>query len=103
MGSQYFELDDRGVLTIPGLPEIPLRGLTQEAIEARLGAEPALKSFDISVFLLDVESAAAEALEPFGYDVFGSRATGFRPVTSGPVPPARNVGARAAGLRARAW
>jgi len=86
-GSQYFELDDRGVLKIPGLPEIQLRGLTQEAIEARLGAEPALKFFDISVFLLDVESAAAEALEPFGYDVFGSRATGIKPVTSGPVPP----------------
>jgi len=87
VGSQYFELDDRGALSIPGLPEIPLQGLTQEAIEARLSAEPALKSFDISVLLLDVESAAAEALEPFGYDVFGSQATGFRPVTSGPVPP----------------
>jgi protein involved in polysaccharide export with SLBB domain len=87
MGSQYFELDDRGVLAIPGLPEIPLRGLTQEAIEARLGAEPALKPFQISVFLLDVESAAAEALEPFGYDVFGTRSAGFKPVTSGPVPP----------------
>lgn len=87
MGSQYFELDDRGVLAIPGLPEIPLRGLTQEAIEARLGAEPALKSFDISVYLLDVESAVADALEPFGYEIFGSRATGFRPVTAGPVPP----------------
>jgi protein involved in polysaccharide export with SLBB domain len=87
VGNQYFELDDRGVLSIPGLPEIPLRGLTQEAIEARLGAEPALKPFEISVFLLDVESAAAEALEPFGYEIFGSRATGFQPVTSGPVPP----------------
>jgi protein involved in polysaccharide export with SLBB domain len=86
-GSQYFELDDRGVLAIPGLPEIPLLGLTQESIEARLGAEPALKPFDISVFLLDVRSEAAEALEPFGYDVFGTRATGFQPVTSGPVPP----------------
>jgi polysaccharide export outer membrane protein len=87
IGSQYFELDDRGVLAIPGLPEIPLRGLTQEAIEARLGAEPALRSFQVSVFLLDIESAAAEALEPFGYDVFGNRSTGFKPVTSGPVPP----------------
>ena len=87
LGSQYFELDDRGVLTIPGLPEIQLRGLTQEAIEARLGAEQALKQFDISVFLLDVESAAAEALEPFGYDVFASGSAGFQPVTSGPVPP----------------
>lgn len=87
LGSQYFELDDRGILTIPGLREIQLRGLTQEAIEARLGAEPALKAFEISVFLLDVESAAAEALAPFGYEVFGSRSTGFKPVTSGPVPP----------------
>lgn len=87
LGSQYFELDDRGFLTIPGLPEIQLRGLAQEAIEARLGAEPALKQFEISVFLLDVESAAAEALEPFGYDVFGSRSAGFEPATSGPVPP----------------
>jgi len=87
LGSQYFELDDRGVLAIPGLPEIPLLGLTQASIEARLGAEPALKAFDISVFLLDVKSEAAEALEPFGYDVFGARSTGFRPVTTGPVPP----------------
>jgi protein involved in polysaccharide export with SLBB domain len=87
IGSQYFELDDRGVLAIPGLPEIPLRGLSEDAIEARLGAESALKPFEISAYLLDVDSAAAEALSPFGYDVFSSRSTGFRPVTSGPVPP----------------
>jgi len=87
IGSQYFELDDRGVLAIPGLPSIALLGLSQESIEARLGAEPALKPFDVSVYLLDVESEAEEGLEPFGYDVFGSRATGFRPVTAGPVPP----------------
>jgi len=87
VGSQYFELDDRGVLTIPGLPAIPLQGLTQDSIATRLGAEPALKPFDISVYLLDVESATGDALTPFGYDVFESRATGFTPVTSGPVPP----------------
>jgi protein involved in polysaccharide export with SLBB domain len=34
-----------------------------------------------------VESAAAEALEPFGYDVFESRTSSFQPVTTGPVPP----------------
>ena len=86
-GSHYFELDDQGVLAIPGLTAIPLLGLTQESIEARLGAEPSLRPFEISVYLLDVKTETAEALELFGYDVFSSRGAGFTPVTSGPVPP----------------
>ena len=86
-GSHFFELDGQGTLTIPGLPAIPLLGLTQESIEARLGAEPSLRVFDISVYLLDVKTETAEALELFGYDVFSSRGAGFQPVTSGPVPP----------------
>jgi protein involved in polysaccharide export with SLBB domain len=87
-GSNYYELDESGVLVLPGLPTIPLLGLTEEYIEERLGAERALKVFDIAVSLLDVTSNAAEALEPFGYDVFeDSRSRRFEPVTTGPVPP----------------
>ena len=86
-GSHYFELDEAGVLALPGLPTIPLLALTQEAIEQRLGAEPSLKVFDIAVALIGVESAAAEALEPFGYDVFEAKTSTFQPVTTGPVPP----------------
>jgi protein involved in polysaccharide export with SLBB domain len=74
-GSHYFELDEAGV------------GLTEQAIQQRLGAEPALKVFDIVVALIGVESVVADALEPFGYDVFETRKSPFQPVTSGPVPP----------------
>jgi protein involved in polysaccharide export with SLBB domain len=86
-GSKYYELDESGVLVLPGLPTIPLLGLTEESIQERLTAEPTLKAFDVEVSLLDVKSAAAGALEPFGYEVFEARAGGFEPVTSGPVPP----------------
>jgi protein involved in polysaccharide export with SLBB domain len=86
-GSNYYELDESGVLVMPGLPTIPLLGLTEESIQERLTAEPALSVFDVEVSLLDVKSAAAGALEPFGYEVFETPAGGFEPVTSGPVPP----------------
>lgn len=86
-GSKYYELDESGVLVLPGLPTIPLLGLTEESIQERLTAEPALNAFDVEVSLLDVKSAAAGALEPFGYEVFEAPAGGFEPVTSGPVPP----------------
>jgi protein involved in polysaccharide export with SLBB domain len=69
-GSHYYELDDSGVLQLPGLPEIPLLGLTVGAIEQRLGAEPALALFDIRATLLATEALGAAALEPFGYDLF---------------------------------
>ena len=58
-----------------------------DSIQERLTAEPALEAFDVEVSLLDVKSAAAGALEPFGYEVFETAAGGFEPVTSGPVPP----------------
>lgn len=86
-GSNYYELDEAGILILPGLPTIPLLGLTEESITERLSAEPALKVFDVEVSLLDVKSAAAGALEPFGYSVFEAKAAGFEPDSTGPVPP----------------
>ena len=87
LGSHYYELDESGVLVLPGLPSIPLLGLTSKAIEQRLGAEPSLKIFGVGVNILDTKSIGTDALEPFGYGVFESTLTGFEPVTSGPVPP----------------
>ena len=55
-GSRYYELDESGVLVLPGLPSVPLLGLTAEAITQRLGAEPSLDLFDVSVSILDTES-----------------------------------------------
>jgi protein involved in polysaccharide export with SLBB domain len=86
-GSHYYELDEAGTLILPGLPSVPLLGLTGEAIQQRLGAEPSLSLFDVDVNLLDTESIGADALEPFGYGVFESIASRFEPITTGPVPP----------------
>jgi protein involved in polysaccharide export with SLBB domain len=87
-GSNFYELDNSGVLKLPGLPSIPLLGLSEPSIEERLAAEPALKAFDVAVSLLDVRAGASEALELFGYDFFErSRKGGFDPVKTGPVPP----------------
>lgn len=87
LGSHYFELDESGVLVLPGVSTIPLLGLTAEAIEQRLGAEPALKLFEVTVSILDSDTTDALTLKPFGYDVFESTQSGFEPVTAGPVPP----------------
>ncbi len=86
-GSRYYELDDTGVLHLPGLPSIPLLGLTAEQIQQRLGAEPALSIFEITATILESTSVGVDALEPFGYDLFEAESGGFMPVTTGPVPP----------------
>lgn len=87
-GSNFYELDNSGVLALPGLASIPLLGLTEASIEKRLAAEPALKVFDVAVSILDVRAGASEALEPFGYEFFDKSAEGgFEPVKTGPVPP----------------
>ena len=87
-GSHYYELDDAGVLNLPGLPSIPLLGLTAEQIVQRLGAEPALSVFEIVAAILESETTGVAALEPFGYDLFEAEdGGGFESVTTGPVPP----------------
>lgn len=86
-GSHYYELNESGVLLLPGLSNIPLLGLTAEAIEQRLGAEPSLEIFDVSVSILDEKPIGADALEPFGYDLFETLEVSFEPTMAGPVPP----------------
>jgi polysaccharide export outer membrane protein len=86
-GSHYYELDHAGILALPGLPSIPLLGLTADQIEQRLGAEPALSVFDIGVTILESKSTGVDALQPFGYDLFEAGGDGFEPVMTGPVPP----------------
>ncbi len=87
-GSHYYELDDAGVLNLPGLPAVPLLGLNELQIQQRLGAVPALDVFEIEVTILESMTTGVDALEPFGYDLFEPEAGGgFEPVTMGPVPP----------------
>lgn len=96
-GSHYYELDDSGVLMLPGLPSVRLLGLTVGGVEQRLSAEPALALFDIRATLLSTEKVGTEALEAFGYAIFappetgeigamGAMETDPRMPMSGPVP-----------------
>ncbi len=72
-GSRLYILDDEGVLSLPGYEKIQLLGLTEEEIEERLKAEPFLSDFSISATILAAKPIAAEALEPFGYELFATR------------------------------
>ncbi|MDA0707406.1 MAG: SLBB domain-containing protein [Proteobacteria bacterium] len=86
-GSQNFVLDDQGVLSLLGIESIPLLGLTENDIERRLGAEALLTGFDIDARILESEPTGAEALKPFGYDIFEPNEASFDPPMTGPVPP----------------
>jgi protein involved in polysaccharide export with SLBB domain len=86
-GSRTFVLDDNGVLSLLGFESIPLLGLSESDIEYRLGAEPLLAQFDVDARILATQPTGAEALKPFGYDIFEPRESGFDPPMTGPVPP----------------
>ncbi len=86
-GSQFFELDNSGVLHLPGLKDIALMGLNDEAIVQRLSAEPALSVFDISAVLLDSQPIGVDALKPYGYEILTPDTASLDPVAAGPVPP----------------
>ena len=86
LGSHLFVLDDNGVLSLQGLEQIPLLGLTESDINRRLQAEPYLRLFTIGARILGQEPIGAEALEPFGYDVFIPDSIGLTAPSSGPVP-----------------
>lgn len=86
-GSGAYTLDDSGVLSLQGLGFVPLLGLTEPDIERRLGAEPFLEDFDISVRILETQATGRDALRPFGYELFETDDSSFEPPQSGPVPP----------------
>ena len=86
-GSHLYVLDDSGVLSMRGLDPIPLLGMNVADINRRLEAEPYLSVFDIDARILAQTLTGAEALEPFGYDVFEPKGATFDAPASGPVPP----------------
>jgi protein involved in polysaccharide export with SLBB domain len=65
-----YKLDANGILRLPGIRPIPLAGLTEAQANARLASEPALRYVEARVTLLPLEKLDAEALRPFGYDLF---------------------------------
>jgi polysaccharide export outer membrane protein len=86
------QLDKWGILNVPELGTIPLAGLTAQQATERLAAEPLLADFVIKVTYLPVKPVGAQALKPFGYDLFEGSPTTFAPATDVPVPAEYIVG-----------
>ena len=81
-----YKLNRFGVLEIPGLPAIPLAGLTAEEATRRLSADPDLRAFTVKLTLLRLEPLGGEGVKPFGYDLFEGSPSTFAPVKDIQVP-----------------
>lgn len=87
-----YKLDKAGNLTMPELGPIPLAGLTAEQATQRLGAELRLSEYVVVVTRLPLKPMGAQALKPFGYDLFAGAPSTFAPATDVPVPTEYVVG-----------
>jgi polysaccharide export outer membrane protein len=87
-----YHLNRFGVLELPGLPAIPLAGLTAEEAANRLSADPDLRDFTVKVTLLRLQSFDEQALKSFGYDLFEGVPSTFAPVSDIQVPMDYAVG-----------
>jgi polysaccharide biosynthesis/export protein len=81
-----YKLNRFGVLEIPGLPSIPLAGLTADEATKRLSADPDLRDFTVKLTLLRLEPLDDEGAKPFGYDLFQGVPSTFAPVKDIQVP-----------------
>ena len=81
-----YKLNRFGVLEIPGLPSIPLAGLTSDEATRRLSADPDLRDYTVKLTLLRLEPLDDEGAKPFGYDLFQGVPSTFAPVKDIQVP-----------------
>jgi polysaccharide biosynthesis/export protein len=84
-GNPYI-LNQFGVLEIPGLPAIPLAGLTAEEATRRLSADSDLRDYTVKLTLLRLEPLGDQGAKPFGYDLFQGVPSTFAPVKDIQVP-----------------
>lgn len=81
-----YRLDAQGLLQLPGVRAIAIGGLTDEQASKRIGAESVFAKLTIKVERLPVQPYGAEALKPFGYELFDEEPSTFAPVSDVPVP-----------------
>jgi polysaccharide biosynthesis/export protein len=86
-----YQLSPDGELMLPGLPSVPLLGLTETQATLRLSVVPAFQTLQVRLTLLPLQKTGQEALKPFGYDVFSEYST-FTPQANVPVPSNYVVG-----------
>jgi protein involved in polysaccharide export with SLBB domain len=87
-----YRLNEAGQATLPSLPPITLSGLTASEATQRLNADPRLTGLTFKVSLLPVAPVGAEALKPFGYELFTGEASAFSSPNNIPVPTDYTVG-----------
>jgi polysaccharide biosynthesis/export protein len=92
LSNNPYQLDHLGVLAIPGIPPIPLAGLTAFEATKRLSADPDLSEYAVKLTLLRLMPSGEFALKPFGYDLFRGMPSTFAPVSDIQVPPDYIVG-----------
>jgi polysaccharide biosynthesis/export protein len=86
LSNNPYKLNHFGVLELPGLPAIPMAGLTALEATKRLSADPDLGDYFVKLTLLRLQSTGQEALKPFGYDLFEGVPSTFAPVSDIQVP-----------------
>jgi protein involved in polysaccharide export with SLBB domain len=82
-----YKLNKFGVLEVPGLPAMPLAGMTAAEASKRLGNDPDLNNFFVKLTLLRLTPFEDASLKPFGYDLFEGSPSTFAPVSDIQVPP----------------
>jgi protein involved in polysaccharide export with SLBB domain len=87
-----YQLSHDGILYLPGFVGIPLLGLTEDQATLRLQVEPAFQKLEVRITRLPLKKYGAEALKPFGYDLFNRAPQSFQAVTNVPVPADYIVG-----------
>jgi len=87
-----YQLNPFGVLEIPGLPSIPVGGLTADEATRRLSADPDLRDYTVKVSLLRLDAQDDQSAKPFGYDLFEGEPSTFAPVKDIQVPLDYEVG-----------
>jgi polysaccharide export outer membrane protein len=92
LSNNPYKLNRFGVLELPGLPAMPLAGLTAHEATMRLGTDSDLVDYAVRVTLLRLLPSGHEALKPFGYDLFEGVPSTFAPVTDIQVPIDYTVG-----------
>ncbi len=86
LSNNPYQLNRFGVLDIPGMPSIPLAGLTASEASRRLSADPELSDYVVKLTLLRLLPSGEQALKPFGYDLFEGVPSTFASVSDIQVP-----------------
>ncbi|MEM6639627.1 MAG: SLBB domain-containing protein [Pseudomonadota bacterium] len=86
IGSRVYRVDANGMINFPRVGSIPVAGLSADEVSLRLHAEADLVDFEFETSVLSLAASGADALKPFGYDLFDGAPTTFAPATDVPVP-----------------